>query len=38
MDHDNKGGKIIRTPVNTIRIIGRNTQGVKLFDIGKQTN
>ncbi|TVL94782.1 MAG: DNA gyrase subunit A, partial [Candidatus Kuenenia stuttgartiensis] len=30
-----KGGKIIRTPVNTIRIIGRNTQGVKLFDIGK---
>lgn len=30
-----KGGKIIRTPVNTIRVIGRNTQGVKLFDIGK---
>jgi len=30
-----KGGKIIRTPVNTIRVIGRNTQGVKLFDIDK---
>lgn len=30
-----KGGKVIRTPVNTIRVIGRNTQGVKLFDIGK---
>ncbi|MCF6149717.1 MAG: DNA gyrase subunit A [Candidatus Kuenenia sp.] len=30
-----KGGKIIRTPVDTIRVIGRNTQGVKLFEIDK---
>ena len=28
-------GKVIRTPVNTIRAIGRNTQGVKLFSIEK---
>ncbi len=26
-------GMIIRTPVNTIRAIGRNTQGVKLFSV-----
>ncbi len=26
-------GMVIRTPINTIRAIGRNTQGVKLFDV-----
>ena len=26
-------GMVIRTPINTIRAIGRNTQGVKLFAI-----
>jgi DNA gyrase subunit A len=28
-------GKLIRTPVNDVRIAGRNTQGVKLFDVSK---
>lgn len=28
-------GKVIRTPINQTRIIGRNTQGVKLISIGK---
>ena len=26
-------GMVIRTPINTIRAIGRNTQGVKLFAV-----
>ena len=26
-------GMVIRTPINTIRFIGRNTQGVKLFAV-----
>ena len=26
------GGQIIRTPVDDVRIAGRNTQGVTLFD------
>ena len=28
------GGKIIRTRMVDVRVIGRNTQGVKLFDLG----
>jgi DNA gyrase subunit A len=28
-------GRIIRSPVNDIRIASRNTQGVTLFSIGK---
>ncbi len=28
-------GKLIRLKVNTIRVIGRNTQGVRLFNIGE---
>ena len=27
------GGKIIRTNMNNVRVIGRNTQGVNLFDL-----
>ena len=27
------GGKVIRTPVRGISIIGRNTQGVRLIDL-----
>ena len=27
------GGKVIRMPVNEIRVIGRNTQGVRLIDL-----
>ena len=29
------GGKIIRTNMQTVRVIGRNTQGVNLFRLGK---
>ena len=29
------GGKVIRTPVNQTRVIGRNTQGVKLISLGE---
>jgi DNA gyrase subunit A len=29
------GGKIIRTNMKTVRVIGRNTQGVNLFKLGK---
>jgi DNA gyrase subunit A len=29
------GGQVIRMPVHDIRIIGRGTQGVTLFDIGE---
>ncbi len=28
-------GKMIRTPIKDVRIAGRNTQGVKLFDVAK---
>jgi DNA gyrase subunit A len=27
------GGKIIRTNMKNVRVIGRNTQGVNLFDL-----
>ena len=30
------GGQIIRMPVHDIRIIGRGTQGVTLFDVGAE--
>jgi DNA gyrase subunit A len=29
------GGQVIRMPVHDIRIIGRGTQGVTLFDVGE---
>ena len=29
------GGTTIRTPVQDVRVIGRSTQGVKLFTVGK---
>ena len=29
------GGKIIRTNMKNVRVIGRNTQGVNLFELGK---
>jgi len=29
------GGKVIRTPVKGISVIGRNTQGVRLIDLGE---
>ena len=29
-----RGGVIIRLPVNDIRVIGRNTQGVKMINLG----
>ena len=29
------GGKVIRTPVKGISIIGRNTQGVRLIDLAE---
>jgi DNA gyrase subunit A len=29
-------GKIIRLKINTLREIGRNTQGVKLIDVGEK--
>ena len=29
------GGTTIRTPIDTVRIVGRSTQGVKLFTVGK---
>ncbi len=29
------GGKVIRTPVRGISVIGRNTQGVRLIDLGE---
>ncbi|MEE8370521.1 MAG: DNA gyrase subunit A, partial [Sphingomonadales bacterium] len=28
-------GKIIRTPINTVRVAGRSTQGVTLFDVAE---
>ena len=28
------GGTLLRIPVNSIRVIGRNTQGVKLINLG----
>jgi len=32
------GGKLIRTPVKGISVIGRNTQGVRLIDLGENEN
>ena len=29
------GGKVIRTPVRGISVIGRNTQGVRLIDLAE---
>ncbi|MBF0567276.1 MAG: DNA gyrase subunit A [Nitrospirae bacterium] len=31
-----KAGKMIRTSVDAINVIGRNTQGVKVMDVGKE--
>jgi len=30
-----QGGKVIRSPISNVRVIGRATQGVRLFNIGK---
>lgn len=32
----NQSGVALRLPVNSIRVMGRNTQGVKLIDLGKR--
>lgn len=32
----NQSGTALRLPVNSIRVMGRNTQGVKLIDLGKR--
>lgn len=32
----NQSGITLRLPVNTVRVMGRNTQGVKLIDLGKR--